>query len=109
MTARECVPLAALLLGLGGCHFGAPKSEAELSTEDACRALANHAYDEQHRVLLSEGDDQATTPFSAGGTIVPPNQGLSDQYAHEVAVEDCINRRTSSTQGGDSFGPQGAH
>ncbi len=103
-VAATVVPV----LALGACSFGGPKSGAELSTEDACRAQANQAYDEQHRALLSEGGDQATTPFSGNGNIVQPSAGLSDRYAHEVAVDDCIGRRTSSTQGGATVGP-GSH
>ncbi len=92
-------------LALAACSFGGPKSQAELSTEDACRAQANQAYDEQHRALLSEGDDQSTTPFSGNGTISLPSTGLSDQYAHDVAVDDCISRRTSSIAGEGGAGP----
>ena len=94
---------------LAACSFGGPKSSAELSTEDACRALADRAYNEQHRAQLSEGMDQGTSPFSGGGSLVAPDAGLSDQYAHEVAVDNCIARRTSSTAGGASYGPAGSH
>ena len=93
---------------LCGCAR-APVNQAELSTEDACRALASQAYDEQHRDLLSRGDSQATTPFSGSGAVALPSDGLSDQYAHDVAVDECVSRKTSSAPGGSSFGPQGAH
>ena len=97
--------LLALLL-CGGCST--PRSsQADLSTQDACRSLADQSYDEQHRDMLSRGDSQSTTPFSGSGTISLPSDGLSDRYAHEVAIDNCVSRRTSSTQGGASFGPQG--
>ena len=97
-----------VLLAICGCR-GASTSQAELSTEDACRSLADQSYDEQHRDLLSRGDSESTTPFSGSGSISLPSDGLSDQYAHEVAVDNCISRRTSSVPGGTSFGPQGTH
>jgi hypothetical protein len=97
------------VVGLAGCSFGAPKSPAELSREDACRALADRAYNLQHPDYLSRGDDQSTTPFSGSGTISLPSEGLSDEYAHRVAVDDCVRRQTSSTQGGASVGPSGSH
>ena len=100
--------IALTMLPVAGCSFGAPPNASELATEDACRSIANKAYDQQHRAMLSEGD-QSLSPFSSNGMVPTPSDGLSDRYAHEVAVDNCISRRTSSTQGGTSFGPQGAH
>lgn len=96
---------AVLASSLGAC---APKSQARLALEDACRSQANRIYDEQHRDLMSR-DDQSTSPASSTGLMQFPGGALGDTYAHDQRVDDCISRRTSSTRDGLSFGPSGAH
>ncbi len=101
------MPALLLLLPIvGGCSFGPPKSAQELATEDYCRQAANRIYDRQHRDLLSR-EDQSLSPFSSNGTLGTPDRGLSDQYAHEQRVDDCIARKTAATREGTTFGPQG--
>lgn len=92
----------------GGCAYDPPHSAQELANEDACRAMANRVYDAQHRDLLIR-EDQSLTPFSSSGSIATPDQGLSDVYAHETMVDNCIARKTSATRNGMTFGPQGSN
>jgi len=103
-------PGLGLGLGLliGGCAYDPPRSAQELANEDACRTMANRVYDAQHRDLLTR-EDQSLTPFSSSGSIATPDQGLSDLYAHETRVNDCIARKTSATRNGMTFGPQGSN
>ncbi len=95
MTMTRCWPamigVALAGLALAGCSFPGPLSEQQRDTLAGCRADVDRAYNTQNRYQLSERDNR-DTPFSGGGQVAAPSDGLADQYSHETRVADCVHQ-----------------
>ena len=103
--AATCLVVSSLAAcGLAACAAGGGEDPAQRATADACRRDADRVWDAQHRDRLI-ADDQSLSPISAGGLPDDPSRGLGEQYAHDQRIDDCIARRTSSTDGGATVGP----
>lgn len=89
--------LAPLLI-LAACTHGAarPMSVTERDTIAACREKVETADKLANRGQIYSIHDPYT-PSSSTGLLTSPTQGLSDRYARERALEDCI--RNTGTQG----------
>lgn len=96
--------LAALTL-LAACSAGGgaqPLSVTDRDTAAACRQQANNTYAIQNRDQIYRIQDPFTPQSSTGLTDLP-TRGLSDQFAQERMVQDCIRNtgtETSRTLGG---------
>jgi hypothetical protein len=88
-----CVALCAALIS--GCGFSPPQSSQEREALQSCRSDADRIYDAQNRYQLSERDAR-DTPFSGGGQVASPSDGLADQYSHERMVESCLHNGGST-------------
>ena len=98
---------AGLLAGLAALAACAPREPTPAeATADACNKQANAVYDAQNRDQLI-ATDQSLSPFSSTGLPDDPSAGLGAEYRHEQIVDDCISRRTGSTLGGTTIGPNG--
>jgi hypothetical protein len=102
-------PIGILLgvLALAGCS-GAPASgqaQADAETRAACQRRAEQAYEQQNRAEIYSPPATVNTPYSANYTPSMTNRGLSDLFAHDRMVSDCI-RNTGS--GGDRTVPTAA-
>ena len=82
--------LALCAVLLAGCGFSPPQSAQEREALQTCRGDADRVYDAQNRYQLSERDSR-DTPFSGGGQVASPSDGLADQYSHERMVERCLH------------------
>lgn len=103
-SLRRFLPFVACAAAAACAPRGAPSPT--LATEDACAAAANarEAATDRDRLISS---DQSLSPFSSSGLPDDPSAGLSARYARETAIDDCVSKRTSSTSGGVTVGPQG--
>jgi hypothetical protein len=79
------------LLALAGCDFPPPQNDVQRAASQGCTEDANRVYNTQNRYLLSERDT-SNTPFSGGGTVPLPSDGLSDRYSYDNMVSDCLKR-----------------
>jgi hypothetical protein len=84
-----------ILLGaiaLSACDAGPPtgQSRADAATQAACRQRAEQAYEQQNRGQIYSPASQVNSPYS--GNYVPDvtNRGLSDVFAHDRMVSDCV-------------------
>ena len=93
-----------LVLAVAGC--AARPSNPLLATENACARQqdAREAAQDRDRLIA---DDQSLSPLSSSGLPNDPSQGLGTLFARDQAVDDCVTKRTSSTLGGTTIGPQG--
>jgi hypothetical protein len=87
-------PLGILLgaITLSGCDAGPPSGQAraDAATQAACRQRAEQAYEQQNRGQIYSPASQVNTPYS--GNYVPDvtSRGLSDVFAHDRMVSDCV-------------------
>ena len=72
------------------------QAEADAQTAAACRQRADQAYDQQNRAQIYSPPSSVNTPYSSN--YVPDNttRGLSDLFAHDRLVSDCV-RNTGTT------------
>ncbi len=95
MTRASTILLACLALAqcapAGGSAGG--YNQADASTLAACRQRADDTYDRQNRADIYRPQAAINTPSSA--TYVPGDdgRGLSQSFAHDTMVRDCV--RTS--------------
>ena len=83
--------LGALLLS--GCGEGAPQSaqaQADASTRAACRQRANEVYNQQNRGDIYAPASQVNTPFSANYVPGISDRGLSQLFAQDKMISDCV-------------------
>ena len=83
---------------LTGCAANAPQSDqarAAAATNAACRQRANEIFDSQNRGTIYSANSSANSPFSANFTPGVTSRGLSQQFAHDRLVNDCV--RNSGT------------
>ena len=96
---RILLPLA-LLLALGGCA-APPRSHADAAQRVACQHRADEVFNTQNRDAVFRADTYATSgrdaPFGGGGYLNAPS--LSDRYAREQLVDNCLSVRSGAPAG----------
>lgn len=99
---------AAALLGcllLGACTFGSPpltgQERANQETVSACRQRAEQVYDIQHRPDIYRPPPAINTPSSgAFSPVGMTDRRLSDLYARDQLVSDCVRNTGTETSRG---------
>jgi len=98
--------LAALALaGLTACStsFGHSANREGVSPKvmAACRHRADMVYEQQNRGAVYRTDiyagSQRDAPFAGTGSAGNPSTGLSDRYARDTMVDDCLNGMSNGT------------
>jgi hypothetical protein len=100
---RSAVLAALALAGLAACAtpFGGTASRGTVSpkTMAACRQRADAVFDQQNRDAVYRADmyaaSQRDAPFGGAGMAGNPSSGLSDRYARDTILDDCLNGTTS--------------
>jgi hypothetical protein len=92
---RIAITTGALLgaVVLPACDGGGPQTGQALADADtaaACRQRANEIYDRQNRADIYAPNSSANSPFSANYTPDNPSRGLSQLYAHDQLVSNCV-------------------
>jgi hypothetical protein len=95
MSRLRLVPSTAILLSaiaLSACD--APpqsgQSQADAATRKACQQRAEQAYEQQNRAEIYSPPATVNTPYSANYTPSQTDRGLSDLFAHDRMVSDCV-------------------
>jgi hypothetical protein len=94
---RQFLPAApiGMLLGviaLSACDHAPPggQAQADAATQAACRQRAEQAYEQQNRGQIYSTQSQVNMPYSANYVPDVPNRGLSDVFAHDRMVSNCV-------------------
>ncbi len=66
------------------------QAEADAQTRAACRQRAEQIYDVQNRGAIYSAPSQVNTPQSGNYTPVVSDRGLSELFANNRLVDDCI-------------------
>jgi hypothetical protein len=80
-------------VAMSACDGGSPQTgqaQADAQTVAACRQRANEVFDRQNRGAIYAPNSSANSPFSANFTPDNPSRGLSQQFAHDRLVNDCV-------------------
>ena len=94
-----------LLVGLGGCAFGAsPQSHTDRATLAACREHASQVYDRNNRGAIYS-INQGGLPYS--DSYVPDNQTneLAAKYHNDQVIDDCVRNTGTETNREDTAAP----
>jgi hypothetical protein len=101
--ARPAIPMGfVVLLGtiaLSACDRPPQtgQAQADAETRAACRARADEAYNQQNRGEIYAPPPTVNTPFSSNYTTTTSNRNLSDLFAHDRRISDCVrNTGTNS-------------
>jgi hypothetical protein len=91
-----------LLLGglsLAGCAMEhGPQAQASAETRAACRQRAEQIYSQQNRGDIYRPPAAVNTPYSAGYMAGVSDRGLSDVFAHDRVVDDCVRNAGTGEQ-----------
>ncbi len=85
-------PALALALALAGCTT-APLSPDRAAARSDCQSQTDQALLTRNRALLFQGGP-TNTPYSAGGLVGLPNQGLALRYQREQMIGDCLKNKS---------------
>jgi len=66
------------------------QAQADAATRAACQQRAEQAYEQQNRAAIFSPPPSVNTPFSANYVPSQTDRGLSDQFAHDRMVSDCV-------------------
>ena len=95
MIRPACLILLVTLTSCAGSGGG--ESQAPAATVAACRQRADQIDHQQNRAGIYAPAPGVNTPFSGNYAPGMSERGLSDLFAHDNAVRDCVrNTGTSS-------------
>jgi hypothetical protein len=101
--SRVRLPILIAVLALPGCMASpGPASHADAATEAACRHRADQIYDQQNRGDIYRPPPTVNTPYSSNYTPGVSDRGLSDLYAHERLVDDCVRNTGTGAERSDA-------
>jgi hypothetical protein len=83
---------------LGGCGLYQRPTPADQDSRRDCDAEADRIFAAQNRYQLSERTSN-DTPYSGNTLPSNPTAGLSDQYAQDKLVDNCLRRGGAGTSG----------
>jgi hypothetical protein len=91
----SCVRLVlfAGVIALSGCSSPPPltgQAQADAATRAACRQRAEAAFAQQNRGDIYSSGSQVNSPFSANFLPDKTDRGLSQLFAHDRMVNDCV-------------------
>lgn len=84
---------------LSGCEAPPPGSQgrADAETRAACQQRANEAYDQRNRGEIYSPPATVNTPYSSNYLPGQSERGLSDLFAHDRMVSDCVRNTGTGT------------
>lgn len=95
-------------LALSACGGSPPltgQAQADAETRAACEQRAEAVYTQQNRADIYSPPGSVNTPYSANYVPGVPNRGLSQIYAHDRLVNDCIRNKGTQPIPGQATAP----
>jgi hypothetical protein len=107
MSSLRLGMLMTCLVALSACE--APptggQARADAATRTACEQRANQVYDQQNRGEIYSPQSQVNTPYSANYAPAGTDRGLSELFAHDRMVSDCVRNTGTGTDRSPSAPP----
>ncbi len=103
MNSLRLVPAIAALVGataLSACNPPpqSAQSQADAATRQACQQRAEQAYEQQNRGEIFSPPATVNTPYSANYTPSQTDRGLSELFAHDRMVSDCVRNTGTGSE-----------
>jgi hypothetical protein len=99
----------AAAVGLAACTAQPPRTRADAATAAACEQRADEVYLKQNRADLYRSDRYSTStrdaPFASTGLPGVTTDGLSQRYARDTMISDCIRESSMDVQTGPAPAP----
>jgi hypothetical protein len=92
------VPVLLLAASCAGCAFSPPLTQEERVRQETCRSEVDRVYNAQNRYQLSERST-LDAPLSSYGLPSDTARGLSDRYARDQQIGDCVRHGPSPDAG----------
>ncbi|MBV9248682.1 MAG: hypothetical protein JO227_05475 [Acetobacteraceae bacterium] len=92
-----------LWVALAACNGPAPQNpqaQANAATLAACRQRADQVYERQNRGRIYSPQSAVNTPYSAGYAPGQTDIGLSQLFARDSMIRDCVRNTGTETQRG---------
>ena len=107
MSRLPALLAPALLLGLACCNPPPPltgQARADAATLAACRERADEVYNRQNRGTIYSITNR-DAPLSGSYVPVPIDSGLSQRYAHQNMISDCVRNTGTESDRTTSYKP----
>jgi hypothetical protein len=99
---RFTAPIGVLLgiFALSACNAPPPsgQGQADAQVRAACQQRAEQAYEQQNRGQIYSPPATVNTPYSANYVPSVSDRGLSDLFAHDRMVSDCVRNTGTGTE-----------
>jgi hypothetical protein len=99
---RLCLGFVSLIgaVALSACDRAplSGQAQADAQTRVACQQRAEQAYDQQNRGEIYSPPSAVNTPYSANYNPDSTSRGLSDLFAHDRMVSDCVRNTGTGTE-----------
>lgn len=86
-----------LPFNLGSGSIGGGIGNADPGTRAACTQRADQIYNQRNRAAIYAPQSSVNAPFSANYLPGRPDSGLSDRYAYDAMIRDCVRNTGSET------------
>jgi hypothetical protein len=97
-TVFCCLGIAVALAGCAGsAPGGGGNIHGDAALEAACRQRADEIYDRQNRPAIYSPAPGVNSPFSGSYSPAVSDRGLSDLYARDTAIRDCVRNTGTGT------------
>ena len=108
--SRLVLPLVFSTLALAACaRAPAPAAQSDAAARAECRQRADEVYTRQNRAAIYSPSAPVNAPFSANYQPGTTDRGLSQLFAHENMIRDCVRGAATgpapSTPGPSAPGP----
>jgi hypothetical protein len=74
------------------------QAQADAQTRAACQQRAEQAYEQQNRAEIYSPPSPVNTPYSADYIPDSSTRGLSDLFAHDRMVSDCVRNTGTGSE-----------
>jgi hypothetical protein len=90
--------LTAIALSACNAPPQSAQSQADAATRKACQQRAEQAYEQRNRAEIYSPPATVNTPYSANYTPSQTDRGLSDLFAHDRMVSDCVRNTGTGSE-----------
>lgn len=99
--------LLASAVMLSGCDAPPTSGQAlaDAQTRAACQQRAEQAYEQQNRAEIYSPPLSVNTPYSANYVPDSSNRGLSDLFAHDRMVDNCVRNTGTGAERDETGSP----